>query len=479
MKIEPRLGLRLCSRRLSSFGNRKHDSLRLHPIRDHIASVAFLAAVLLLASAIPARTQSADLVAVESEETKDRNAIAEKVQFLLTGRDYDSLDRLADELRRSKETYVDGYWKLWAFYEGFPPSKRAPDEQWTARLGAILEWVKQKPDSVSARVALAEALTGYAWKARGGGYADTVTATGSKLFEERLAESRRVLDGANKLKTVCPHSFAVAQRIALGEGWGRETYEKLFAAAIQCEPTYGSYYFRKVLHLMPRWHGQPGDWEKAAEESANRIGGDDGDILYARIAWFVHDLGFYEDIFRETNLNGNRVKRGYDLMLKRYPQSLTLAAQLGRLAVVNRDPHTAGAMLERLGGKVDLEIWSSLEWFKQVRDWTSKNGRPLVPGQTSAQSLRTPEVRNTPAASPAQSPASAAKRDLTLNGISGGKGNRLAIINGQTLAVGESAQIRLAESQVKVRCEEIREDSVVVTVDGKPERKELHFHRGN
>ncbi len=432
-----------------------------------------------MTSVIPARTQSADPVAVESEETRDRNAIAEKVQSLLTGKDYDSLDKLADELRRSKATYVDGYWKLWAFYEGFPPGKKAPDEQWAVRLGAIREWAKQKPDSVTARVALAETLTGYAWKARGGGYVDTVTDTGWKLFEERLAESRRVLDGAYKLKTVCPHSFAVAQRIALGEGWPRETYEKLFAAAIQCEPTYGSYYFRKVLHLMPRWHGQQGDWEKAAEESANRIGGDDGDIWYARIGWFVHDLGFYEDIFRETNLNGNRVKRGYDLMLKRYPQSLTVAAQLGRLAVVNRDPHTAGAMLERLGGKVDLEIWSSLEWFKQVRDWASKNARPLAHGQTSAQPLRTAEVSNIPAASPAQSPTPVAKRDLTLNGISGGQGNRLAIINGQTLAVGESARIRLAQSEVKVRCEEIRKDSVVVTVDGKPERKELYFHGGN
>jgi hypothetical protein len=417
-------------------------------------------------------------VAVQSEETKDRNDISGRVQSLLAVKDYDSLDKLADQFRRSKAAYVDGYWKLWAFYEGFRPSKKAPDEQWTARLGAIRDWMKQKPNSVTAPVALAENLTGYAWKARGGGYADTVTESGGKLFEERLAESRRVLDGAYKLKTVCPHSFAVAQRIALGEGWPREDYEKLFTAAIECEPTYGSYYFRKVLHLMPRWHGQPGDWEKFAEQSANHMGGDDGEVLYARIAWFVHDLGFYKDIFRETQLNGNRVKRGYELMLKRYPDSLTVAAQFGRLAVVNGDPHTARVMLDRLGGKIDLEIWSSVEWFQEVRDWARKSGRPLAQGQAGAQPLQ-PAEATAPANSPAQSPTPAPRRDLVLNGISGGQNNRLAIINGQTLGVGESARIRLAESEVKVRCEEIGKDSVVVTVDGKPERKELRFRAGN
>jgi hypothetical protein len=41
------------------------------------------------------------------------------------------------------------------------------------------------------------------------------------------------------------------------------------------------------------------------------------------------------------------------------------------------------------------------------------------------------------------------------------------------LALGESGKVRLGAGEVKVRLEEIREKSVVITIDGKPGRKEL------
>jgi hypothetical protein len=253
----------------------------------------------------------------------------------------------------------------------------------------------------------------------------------------------------------------------LGQGWPRQEYEKLFGAATEYEPAYASYYFRKIIFLLPRWYGKEGEWEKFAEEASNRAGGEAGDILYARIGWFVHDLGFYRDIFRETQINGNRVKRGYELMLKRYPDSLTVAAQFARLAVINGDPFRTRAILERLGGRVDLEIWSSREYFQKVRAWAYKAGSP--PNLAAAQSLSSQAVAATIVAAPP-------KRELTLNGLSGPQGHRLAIINGQTLGVGESARIHLEQSEVKVRCEEIGKDSVIVTIDGQPSRKELHLH---
>jgi len=63
--------------------------------------------------------------------------------------------------------------------------------------------------------------------------------------------------------------------------------------------------------------------------------------------------------------------------------------------------------------------------------------------------------------------------ELTLKSISGTANKRLALINNQTLSLGESAKVRLGAGEVKVRLEEIRDKSVVVTVEGKPGRKEL------
>lgn len=65
---------------------------------------------------------------------------------------------------------------------------------------------------------------------------------------------------------------------------------------------------------------------------------------------------------------------------------------------------------------------------------------------------------------------------LTLKSISGTGSRRLALINNQTLALGESGKVRLGDSEVKVRVEEIRDKSVVVTVEGKGERKELFLN---
>jgi hypothetical protein len=56
---------------------------------------------------------------------------------------------------------------------------------------------------------------------------------------------------------------------------------------------------------------------------------------------------------------------------------------------------------------------------------------------------------------------------LTLKAVSGAAGNRLALINNQTLATGESAKVKVKDGTVQVFCREIREDSVSITVDGK------------
>src|SRR6266496_1140299 len=131
---------------------------------------------------------------VETTDGKERREIRETVLGLLGAGKYDELDRMAEGLRRSKACFCDGFWKLSTFYS---PLSDLPydssDSVWTSRLGQLRLWMDQKPDSITAPVALAETLRNYAWKARGGGWAGEVTETGWKLFHERLAECAKVL----------------------------------------------------------------------------------------------------------------------------------------------------------------------------------------------------------------------------------------------------------------------------------------------
>ncbi len=64
---------------------------------------------------------------------------------------------------------------------------------------------------------------------------------------------------------------------------------------------------------------------------------------------------------------------------------------------------------------------------------------------------------------------------LRLNGLSGVAPHRLAIINGKTVAPGESAVIKLADQTVTLRCVSVGDKSATVAIDGVNGTKELNL----
>src|SRR5688572_23879351 len=120
-------------------------------------------------------------VIFETAEATEQRELSAQGSKLLVARNFDELDKIARELRASKAHYENGYWKLGAFYKGFCD---LPDEAWESRWTNLIAhlrlWVKAKPQSITAHTALGRALRGYAWKARGSGWASTVTQSGWK-----------------------------------------------------------------------------------------------------------------------------------------------------------------------------------------------------------------------------------------------------------------------------------------------------------
>jgi protein disulfide-isomerase len=66
---------------------------------------------------------------------------------------------------------------------------------------------------------------------------------------------------------------------------------------------------------------------------------------------------------------------------------------------------------------------------------------------------------------------------LTLNRITGSKQRRRAVINDYAFAAGESATLKLADGAVRVQCLEIRGSSVLISVNGQKEKRELRLSR--
>lgn len=68
-----------------------------------------------------------------------------------------------------------------------------------------------------------------------------------------------------------------------------------------------------------------------------------------------------------------------------------------------------------------------------------------------------------------------APKTLKLNMISGSGPNKLATVNGETFAVGETHSLKLAQKTVTLTCLEIRDESVLAKLDGDSQPMELKF----
>ena len=123
-----------------------------------------------------------------SDEGIQQDKVCHQAIALLEKRDFAALDKRAHELRAEKGLFPNGASAIRSLYGGIETiNDDAPDPQWDALIGVFNDWIKERPDSITPRVALVETFVNFAWKARGNGYADTITEEGGKLFEQRLA----------------------------------------------------------------------------------------------------------------------------------------------------------------------------------------------------------------------------------------------------------------------------------------------------
>jgi hypothetical protein len=154
-------------------------------------------------------------------------------------------------------------WKIHEFYWAINDLQGHPSQQdWKDHLKPVQSWVAATPNSITARVVLAQAYIDYAWDARGGETGDTVTNSGWKLFGQRLEQAKATLDEASALPRKCPEWYYAMQSVALGQGWDRRKVEELVERAIASEPGYYYYYRAHAYSLMPQWNGEDGDAAK-------------------------------------------------------------------------------------------------------------------------------------------------------------------------------------------------------------------------
>jgi len=319
------------------------------------------------ATGVPDKTPK--LVVGEDKIYREWAAAYNHVRTLFNKSNFGQLEKLANTDRATKAKFGNGEWKIFTFYDCLRCSDKDPDATWQLHAQILQAWEKALPNSITARVAYAEYLTDYAWHARGGGYADTVTPAGALLFIARLGEARKVLEDAKTLTAKCPMWGLERVIVALGQGdMDRAGFDKLFAEIKQADPQFWPDDVERGIYLLPRWYGNPGDWETAAEKEAADPNGA-GWEGYTRVI-----LGlacFHDNIFLETTASWPKTKDGFELMRKEYPDSLQVLSNYCKLACMAGDKTEAKALFVELSGRISPSVWTNRANFVKWRNWAN------------------------------------------------------------------------------------------------------------
>jgi hypothetical protein len=102
-------------------------------------------------------------------------------------------------------------------------------------------------------------LVDWAWDARGGGTADTVTADGWRLFRDRLGAAEAALRAAWEAAPDRPEPAVAMLRVCRGLGADRGTMEGWFRRAMTADPDCRAACRAKLLYLAPKWGGRRAD----------------------------------------------------------------------------------------------------------------------------------------------------------------------------------------------------------------------------
>jgi hypothetical protein len=311
---------------------------------------------------IPVPILKDDQVELDSQPSR---AFDTSVRSLLNQEDFDRLEQIATEARTTKARFTGGDWKLRHFYSVTedPGSKSAPDITWMNHIERLKRWAAAKPQSVTPLVALGSAYLWFGWKARGQGLAKTVPADSWKLFFERAQQAREVLEQAEGLPTKDPQLYSSLQWVAQAQNWSRSQVDVLLDQEMLTEPLYINFHLGRINLLMPNWGGKANEAEDFAQNLADRIGADEGNFLYFRIAAAMNCC-YSRD---QLALSWERVKLGFAALERLYGSTNDLRNRMAFMAVRQKDSAFAQQMFARIGNDWSSAVWGMKERFDSAK----------------------------------------------------------------------------------------------------------------
>jgi len=182
-----------------------------------------------------------------------------------------------------------------------------------------------------------------AWKARGSGYADTVTDQGWKDFAKNIGFARERLTKSWELNPKDPAAATSMITVTMAESEETDTMRKWFDRAVAAQMDYEPVYDKLLYGLYPRWLGSHEEMLRFANECM-QTGRYDTYVPYQYVRAVRDIAGDSDDkdaIFRQPEINKNlqTVIAGY--------------ISVGKTEERLRFYHTLAAIIAYKGGNMD------------------------------------------------------------------------------------------------------------------------------
>jgi hypothetical protein len=180
-----------------------------------------------------------------------------------------------------------------------------------------------------------------------------------------------------------------------------------------------------------------------------------------------------ENVTRERNsaLDKDTTEAFCELVAYKYMESRQESFEM---EAIKRNTYTKGKIDVLLAADSKYGFEAVIDWLKSGDDATLDLGnleRIRAVGGNYVPPAPVAVAAIIPAAvAPIKSPAPST---LELKSISGTDQHRFAMINNATFETMEHGKVRVGQTNVSVRCLEIRNDSVMIQIDGSNEKKQL------
>lgn len=307
-----------------------------------------------------------------------RRALAKQVRKMFENGKFAELDAMAHNYLVADSQFSDGGSKLGTYYTAFHLSTSTPEMAFPQYIALAEEWRRTNPTSVTAQTVLADAWTCYAWKARGGGYASEVKDEEWPLVRERLNKAWEIVNEPLAPGIAdSPIRHELLLDLARVRGVERDKFEAMFQDALRKNPDYYYFYVQKAEYLLPKWHGEEGEWQRFITEVVNKNPEGHGATIYTRTAWSLFYSNDWKD-FVGSGVSWARMKAGFEEMSRNYPTSTWLLNSEARFACKAGDHETLAILLKRIdSNKYYSEAWDN----DSVNDCRRKVGLPAYAEQ--------------------------------------------------------------------------------------------------